>query len=227
VGHSWSLSVEEQFYLIWPLVVSRLSNRRAKQACWLLVIAAPFLRWATVALFPIYRAFGQWEHLFHNTADSLAVGCLLALVLRSPAGQKRVERLFHPVLLAAAVLYLPLSTAIQNHPPVAFVSYFVLSLQNVALALLVAWTVLRPRTWAGTILNTGPLQHIGRISYSLYLWQQICLGPFWAPSGIRNLAAILVCAEASFWLVERPCLKLRDRLFPVRRRTPVTAPSTR
>jgi peptidoglycan/LPS O-acetylase OafA/YrhL len=62
------------------------------------------------------------------------------------------------------------------------------------------------------VLNTPVLRHIGVISYSLYLWQSILTAgagrffPF-------NLVAILVCAELSYWAVERPSQRLRDRLW--------------
>ena len=62
------------------------------------------------------------------------------------------------------------------------------------------------------MLNTRVLRHLGVISYSLYLWQQMFTGE----EGLRffpwNLLAILACAELSYWLVERPALRLRERL---------------
>lgn len=221
VSHTWSLSVEEQFYLIWPLVVSRISQRNAVRVCWTLIAVVPLLRYATVLAAPVYQMDQQWFRLFHCQADSLATGCLLALVLRSSSGPKRVEKFFHPLFLLIAVVWLCfVTTPLQSHGPIWVVALFSYTFENAATILLLAWVVLRPRTWAGKLLNLRPLRHIGRISYSLYLWQQIFTGPFTAPTRILNLAGAFLCAEASFWLIERPSLKLRDRLFPSLRPKP-------
>jgi peptidoglycan/LPS O-acetylase OafA/YrhL len=71
--------------------------------------------------------------------------------------------------------------------------------------------VKRPGTISGRVLNLAPVRHIGIISYSLYLWQNIIIG-----EGERyfpwDLIALLAVAELSYWVVERPALRLRDRL---------------
>ncbi len=91
-----------------------------------------------------------------------------------------------------------------------------MTLEGISISLVTLYVVKRPGTISGQMLNTAVLRHIGVISYSLYLWQNILTAedgryfPF-------NLAAILVCAELSYWAVERPSQRLRDRLWTKQR----------
>jgi peptidoglycan/LPS O-acetylase OafA/YrhL len=82
-------------------------------------------------------------------------------------------------------------------------------------------TVLRSDALAGRILENAALRWIGRISYSLYLWQQLFLVGRDAPlipqlgawqAWPLNLAAVLACAVASYYLIERPTIKIGYRL---------------
>ena len=214
VAHTWSLSVEEQFYLLWPLLMSRLSTRHAIRFCYAVLLVTPVLRVVTLLALPVYAMSEQWARLFHTTADGLALGCLLAFLLREPRFVERTRLFFRAPFLLLAALYLAGSGALLTHAPQWFNALITISLTNLCIALLVLWVVLRPQTAAGTALNWQPLAHIGRISYSLYLWQQLFLGPYWVPSNGWNLLAIFTAAELSYWLVERPCLRLRDRWFP-------------
>jgi peptidoglycan/LPS O-acetylase OafA/YrhL len=86
-----------------------------------------------------------------------------------------------------------------------------MTLEGVSICVITLYVVKRPETVPGRILNTPVLRHIGVISYSLYLWQSIIIveaGRFF----LLALVAILACAEFSYWVVERPSLRLRARL---------------
>jgi peptidoglycan/LPS O-acetylase OafA/YrhL len=69
-----------------------------------------------------------------------------------------------------------------------------------------------PDSTLGWVLNTRVLRHLGVISYSLYLWQEMFAGANTVRFFPWSLPAILACAELSYWLVERPALRLRERL---------------
>jgi peptidoglycan/LPS O-acetylase OafA/YrhL len=88
------------------------------------------------------------------------------------------------------------------------------------MALLPTATVARPGSWAGRILEMPLLAWIGRMSYSLYIWQQLFLPPHpigkWQQAP-WNLAPVLVCATASYYLVERPTMAFGRRLVRERR----------
>ena len=211
IGHTWSLSVEEQFYLLWPAVLLFARTRRA------VLIAA-----ATILLAPVIRV-GEWELMpwaaagigarFETVADSLAVGCVLACV-RAPLHQ---SPLYMRALSSPAFIVVPLLAVLANltrdHPLVAFaVAGTVI---NVCLALCIDWCVTFHEGRIGRVLNAAPLVFIGWISYSLYLWQQPFLNrasDALIASFPLNILLALSAALASYYLVERPSLQLRKRL---------------
>jgi peptidoglycan/LPS O-acetylase OafA/YrhL len=89
------------------------------------------------------------------------------------------------------------------------------TLEGVCIALLLLWAV-RAEGVAGRILNAKPLVHLGVISYSLYLWQQLFANAEASPLGQFpiNLIGCFLAAEVSYRLIERPFLRLRQRVFP-------------
>jgi peptidoglycan/LPS O-acetylase OafA/YrhL len=212
VGHTWSLSVEEQFYLIWPLTLVMVRGRSAIRWCVAILLVTPFLRLLTAYCMPLYAIDQQWYRLFHTTIDVLVCGCLLALLVREPWFKAKIGAAFHPVLLFGACGYLLIANFVSERTPMWYESLFGISLTTGCIALLLLYVVLRPDTPVARVLNWEPVRHIGVISYSLYLWQQMFLGVSWVPNTYRNVLAALACAELSYWLVERPSLNVRDRL---------------
>ena len=105
-----------------------------------------------------------------------------------------------------------------------------MSVEGVCIAILLLWLVRNPASRAGRALNTRPLVFIGSISYSLYLWQQAFLhGDDVGPAVPFPLSLILafLFALASYRLVERPCLRLRDRVLArLLKRHPKVAPAS-
>jgi peptidoglycan/LPS O-acetylase OafA/YrhL len=219
VGHTWSLSVEEQFYLLWPALLVLLGGRRAIWVAALFVLAAPLVR------------LGLWEltvsaregvgHRFETIADSIAVGCVLA----GARTWLHRQPLYHRVLVSRWLLLAPvivvLSGALGQHPRIDFFAGF--TVRNVLIALCIDRWVTYPADRVGRVLNSRPLVFVGLISYSLYLWQQVFLNrdvtslPTSFPS---NLVLAIAAALVSYYLVERPSLRLRHRveraLFPAR-----------
>jgi peptidoglycan/LPS O-acetylase OafA/YrhL len=90
------------------------------------------------------------------------------------------------------------------------------------ISIVMLYVVCKPASRMGYALNLAPIRHLGVISYSLYLWQQMFTAghswPFPVP-----FVALFVCAEGSYWLVERPSLRTRDwieaRVPALRRRS--------
>lgn len=228
VGHSWSLSVEEQFYLLWPAALVLSGRRRGWVVAAAVVLVVPVLR---IAAFHRTGGVYGFDHHFETTADALAVGCLFAFF--GPRLWPRVRALGLPssaVLLGAAVVAV-FASSLGQHPHV-----YLLAGQTVAslgIALVILTGVNDPGCAVGRVLEWRPLKSVGLISYSLYLWQQLFLGPgaaAWGLTGfggaLLGVAASLLSAYASYRLIEGPSHRLRDLVMrrPGRRALPGVAP---
>jgi peptidoglycan/LPS O-acetylase OafA/YrhL len=144
------------------------------------------------------------------------VGCLLAVLGNRPAWQQAHRRFLNAwtaaVLLATGFLLVPyLSAKLTSGIP----GILAIALGNTVTALsiggILTYVVDNPKSHAGRFLNIRLIRHLGLISYSLYLWQQIFTGD---STHIRLYVYIgmLIAAELSFWLIEKPMMRLRTRL---------------
>lgn len=225
--HFWSLSLEEQFYFIWPFILI-LCLRRPGVAGRILaarvaigvILASPFVR---VASFLVHNPYIHNGYAFHIHADTLMFGCALALLEGTP----RFENIYRS---ATRIWWIP--------PAVAFVSeclgarfqhYWTypvgFTIWSAAIAFFLLWCVRNPMSPVGRFLNARFIAHIGVLSYSMYLWQTLFLHDGNAQIfGQRlkfigtfpvNWIVIVVVAELSRRFVELPSLRLRERLMSV------------
>jgi peptidoglycan/LPS O-acetylase OafA/YrhL len=189
-GHLWSLAVEEQFYLLWPLTLVLAGRRRAALVACAVVCIVPVIRYAG------YLKHQHVGYTFETAADALALGCLLAL-WRDRLPTRLLRGWMAPVLMVAAtvvgtVFY---RTAMLTQD----------TLNTLGAAALVLWSVEHPTSAWGRFLNTRALVAIGALSYSLYLWQQLFINranPM-LPFPINLLIAV-ACALVSYRLIEQP-----------------------
>lgn len=197
-GHLWSLSVEEQFYLLWPAILRRW--RRAKVA--ILVSAMVLAPCVRLFLYAIHARPVHFTNFFAN-ADALATGCLLTVI--APKERPIPSYLAFAMLVAATLIPLFEGSSVAR----TVISTVVLRpLLHVCIAGLLLFAVKRRLRF----LNVGPLTWLGRISYSLYLWQQpFCFAPFLINRYIPMLAPVLACA--SYYLIEQPMLRLREKRY--------------
>jgi peptidoglycan/LPS O-acetylase OafA/YrhL len=198
LGHLWSLSVEEQFYLLWPFLIVAFFPQRVKIAI-AAIAAAPFVRIA-VALFLPHELNNT---IFPSVQDALATGCLLAMIW--PQLEKwshTIDRWIIPIVLT--------SIALADGEIPRRVHLLVATFINAGIALGI-FHAIRKRYWW---LNTGPVVWLGTLSYSLYLWQQPFLDGEWA-SPLAAFPLNIICAfgagAACHYAIEKPFLRLRDR----------------
>jgi peptidoglycan/LPS O-acetylase OafA/YrhL len=228
VQHIWSLSIEEQFYLLWPALLLWLGRRKSISLALVILLVSPLVRAITYQfLAPQNRA--MVDRMFHSSMDTIMFGCLLALLWRSERFLKLARPLIADrtgsLLMGVAVVFLLVLDPVLNLRYRG--GYHLLAgmtLQGLAISAILLRVVHRPEKLSGRLLNVGAVRHIGIISYSLYLWQNIIIGE-WQRFFPFDLLALLAVAEASYWLVERPALRLRDRIearFQSRRRNEQT-----
>lgn len=214
-GHLWSLAVEEQFYLFWPLLLLRLPRRIAVAGALALIVISP----ASRALEYTLGARNTFFWLSSNS-DALMIGCLLAFL--KPETRSAVAR-WRPAIgrvLAAIALIVP--TILANHLMLGALTVTVgPTAQALAAAYLICSLTAAPTGISYYVLNLKGVRFVGVLSYSIYVWQQIffsrpdTFGLAEAPWPLRfpfNIILVAVTAVASYLLIEKPFLRLRYRL---------------
>jgi peptidoglycan/LPS O-acetylase OafA/YrhL len=225
--HFWSLSLEEHFYLIWPSLLAFLGNTRATICAAIVVCAMAIVRpliLAKVSLDDVPRLMEKT----HMRLDSFMVACLVAILLRHPPLRQRFISVFRtPVWFSLAAL---LTVIVVTADKLGRHFIDARSIQAALLAIMVAATTLRPTDMIGRILELRPLKFVGRISYSIYLWQQLILQPVSTPNLALNLLHMLIkvaivigLAMLSYTFVEQPLIRLGRRLAE---ETPRPIPAT-
>jgi peptidoglycan/LPS O-acetylase OafA/YrhL len=213
--HYWSLAIEEHFYLLWPALLAFSGRVRARYLATGLATA--------VAVWRTWDFHHQWlnrylpDLLFPSRTDvrldGLLLGCLAALVLAEPRWRAWMERRFNTgVFWVFAIAYVLFQVVPRRH---------IYSIwESMLLAALVAGTVLRPAGIVGRLLENPAMKWVGRLSYSLYLWQELFLipGASYPLSLLQrfplNLGMVFLMAALSYELVERPMIRLGHHLAP-------------
>jgi peptidoglycan/LPS O-acetylase OafA/YrhL len=207
--HCWSLAVEEQFYLLWPLCMAIFSKRTCLRIAGGVILLSPLIRLATHYMWPSMR--GNIDYMTHTRLDTIMTGCLLALAVEMKLWQRFALWVMNPFLVALAVLAMTIDAEAAFHLRGVYIRSIGYTLQEAAIAIIILYVVFRHESWLGRLLNNRVLQHFGMISYSLYLWQQLFCGPYTQRFPL-NVILIVLCAEASYFLIEKPSLKLRDKI---------------
>lgn len=209
--HTWSLSLEEQFYLLWPAALVYLGTRKSVKVAVGVILLSPLSRIVSYYAMPNHRP--ALNGMLHTGLDSIMFGCLLALLWRDPRFNQAVAPYIRGRVAAhAAAFVIFLGPTLQSYFRGSYGLVIGFTLNAICLSLILLYLVRTPQSPAGRLLNTAPLRHLGVISYGLYLWQHMFTRPNSVPFVPWNLVAILLCAELSHWLIEKPCFWLRDQL---------------
>jgi peptidoglycan/LPS O-acetylase OafA/YrhL len=216
INHMWSLCVEEQFYLVWPVILL-LALRRSLRAA---VLVAVGLTTVCAALTPALYASGGYARIAFGTdarVPQLLIGALAALAysIRRPG-----ERARRVLFVSAIGAFAMVAVAAHGMLPESFWAYGGYELFAVGVAALVVHLVDSPAPVFSRVLASRPAVAIGRISYGMYLWHYILIIVLlvYAPS-LDPTAMFLVVlplsafvALASYRLVEVKFLRLKNRL---------------
>lgn len=217
LGHLWALSAQAQFLLLWPLVVAAFGARLALRVALGAIVAAPLLR--VVALYGVPSLRPLIDQAFPFVIDAFAMGCALALA----RGRLWQDRRYHtalrsPMLALAPVLVLVAYTATRDGRPSTGASLLLgWTAVNAGVALCLEWLLRFPGSRVERVVAARPLVWLGMTSYSLYVWQQLFLDHkdvAWFTRFPTNIALSIGAGLASYYLVERPCLRLRTSLIP-------------
>jgi peptidoglycan/LPS O-acetylase OafA/YrhL len=209
---SWSLCVEEQFYWIWPGLVALLPNR-ALLGC-LMAGAVVIDALAEHAAFAAWLPPGSLGlRMLTSFATPIGCGSIMALLLDAPSTFAVARCLLGWRFAAPLLLLLSVGWLLLPATP-----YVTLSL---TLAALVGAVAIRPDNGLAWLLELAALRKVGTLSYAVYLLHITALGlvrrflPQYQDSALivfaLGLPLSLLFAEAAYWAVERPFLRLRSR----------------
>jgi peptidoglycan/LPS O-acetylase OafA/YrhL len=206
LNHTWSLSVEEQFYLLWPATLVFAGPKRAERVAGLTVLIVPLIR--LVMYFGFSAGPTSLGRNFQAVCDALATGCLLAMFYNRIGESSVYERLqAYRAYILIPLGVLALSGVTYEISPGLF---YVIgqTLANIGGILLLDYAVRVPGTAFGRILNTAPLVTLGIWSYSIYLWQEVFLHPGQLPFPL-NFVGTMSVSLVSYYGLERTFLRLR------------------
>ncbi len=216
IVHSWSLAVEEQYYLLWPSVFKK-STRLA------IVVAALF-----IAIAPLLRVFVYYHPSFAkvllapfiNDADSIFIGSMVAII----AGKGIINPLFFSrykiiITLAGFLLVWLISYATLHGKLGKLLLPFGTTCTAIIFAAIILCNIMPAKDLLFRLLNSRGAKLVGRLSYSIYVWQQLfLLAPAHFPMAAFswnylpvNLLLVAAVSTASYYGFEKYFLTLKAK----------------
>lgn len=211
-GHFWTLSLEEQFYWVWPPLLIFLLRRKDDRILPALIISIPIVRMATYVFFPGLRDY--LGMMLHTGVDAMLIGCYIALK------KEKIYSIMDSSKYTSTICSILIFILLFAIPPIAnnyggyWNATYGRTIEAILAGILMLSVINIKDFWLSKILRTRIFLFIGTISFSLYLWQQIFLGinlPF-AFKFPFNILQAIAAASLSYWLIEMPFLRIKNSM---------------
>lgn len=220
LSHAWSLSVEEQFYILWPLLLIVLLKIKRRPA--ILVILLTMIAVSTGWSSWLWHHEPNYLRMYFGSdtrANELLIGCAAGLLVNWNAipQTRRARLVFHFISLISAAAILYSMFAARHYDGFVYNGGFTLISLGAAVIII---DVVLFRSPLAPVFTLRPLMWIGKISYGLYLWHfPVFLASKQALEGRLNpviydlirFGSVFLIATVSYYVLERPFLKLRVR----------------
>ncbi len=235
-GHMWSLAIEEQYYLLWPLLVIALSPKRLMQVCLALIISAPMFRFWFFYEFPevwggIETGASAAYDFTVSRWDAIALGSLLALAIKEPQLYETLKK-YNLHALAGILLIIGLQIVLLHHfvSVSGGISLFNQTTAALGFFFLVLFIVSKQTSYTTKFFEFSLFKLVGKYSYAMYLFHlpiMIVWNNYWQFNiadyqGVKlpllvafNYACVFsitfIFAAISWHAFEYPILKLKHR----------------
>lgn len=220
LSHTWSLSIEEQFYILWPVTLVLMLRRiESRKKIMFIILSMMLLSWL---LRVIMASNGAPANRLYNgldtRADALLAGCVIGIAHAS--GILRLDdrlRGFRGIITAGAAFFFIVVITNVGWSNMA-VFYWIEGVAEICAVLLLLNVFASPESRFNRLLKSGPAVWLGTLSYGVYLWHDPVY-KYMIDSGYSGFTVAaagtvisLSLASASYYILEKPVLKLKKRL---------------
>lgn len=231
MGHFWSLAIEEQFYLLWPILVIHVSTKRLVSVCMGLIISAIMVRFSFVTYLP---EIGEKIAYTFTIAryDALAVGALVAIIFRNNEWFEQSRKYILKITIVLLITIACLTWVNRAFAPASgYVGFINQTLIALLCGIVIFSSVIAHTTqpsYQNSLLSSMLLRSFGKYSYAIYIihvpikfiwFPQFALDPM-AFNGLSkllpmafNFSCVLLISSAlaylSWRIIEQPCLRYK------------------
>lgn len=232
-SHTWTLSLQEQFYFLWPVLFHLFVSNLRRMAIFQTGLIVSVWIYRIILHFGFQVDQGYFYAAFDTRFDGIMIGCLLAVLLKHYGHhrlwQLPVRRIWYPLI---TLTFLSFSIYEGKNYVGRYRDFIGLALEPVLIAILLVQIIGFINRWPFKWLESPLMIYLGKISYSVYLFQQVIVYP--VQKQLTNyhilvqLAAVVlvtvIIASISYYIIEKPFLTLKKK--PARFNIPVSSQNT-